>query len=490
MKNKYINLSQFNTGIATGELEEKYIRYICGFDQEDKYHPQEINGIKKFLTKAYFDDIELDNFLYGYIVPQLGKEFDLLKVSRNKCVDLELKSESVSFEKIKKQLKQNYHYLKIISSNVFLFTYVSDNDCFYELINDQLIAIDINRIKEILKDFIGEQLDLDLFFVPNNILVSPLNSPEKFLNDEYLLTDQQEKIKNDILKCVDDFGDERFFGLTGAAGTGKTLLVYDIAKKLALSKKVLIVHSGIICRGHTFISSHFQNIKILEAKELKYREIKDVDVVIIDEAHRLYGSIFDKAVRWTQRAKSVCIFSFDPNQKMSFSENIRKTDEAIKVVCKSNIFELKGKIRTNKSVANFIKCLFDTSKKRGSVSFDGITILFEGNERKAVELALRLKSKDNYEYISYTPSSYNSSLNYQDYGINTHKVIGQEYERVVMILNKYFLYNGDILSANPHPNPDYMLPKLLFQGLTRARSKICLIITKEDLLTKILTLFS
>lgn len=489
MKNKYVDIYCFNTGISEKKLEENYIRYICGFEKESKYHPQEIEGIKRLLDILEFDETQSRNFLYGYIVPQLGKEFDLLKVSNGKCVDIELKSESVSLEKIEKQLIQNYHYLRLISDNVHLFTFVSSDESFYEYSNGEFILSSADRIKEALNGFEGEQLDLDLYFTPKNILVSPLNSPEKFIEGKYLLTDQQQKIKTDILNYIDNYGSERFFGLTGAAGTGKTLLVYDIAKELAAYRKVLIVHSGLMCSGHVYISRHFPNIKILEAKELRYREIKDVDVVIIDEAHRLYGSIFEKAVRWTKRAKSICIFSFDPAQKMSFSENRRNTDEAIKQICEGNIAELKGKIRTNKNIATFIKCLFDMSKKRGNISFEGITILFEHDERKAVELALKQKSINEYEYISYTPSSFNSALDYQKQGINTHHVIGQEYDNVVMILNKYFEYDGDILSAKPHPNPDYMFPKLLFQGLTRARSKVCLIVTKEDLLKKILTLF-
>ena len=489
MNNKYVDISHFNTGISDNDLEENYIRYICGLEKENKYHPQEIDGIKKLLMTLELEENQSKNFLYGYIVPQLGKEFDLIKVSKNKCVDIELKSEVVSLEKIKKQLKQNYHYLRLISDNVYLFTFVSSNSSFYEYDNGELIISNAERIKEVFNGFEGEQLDLDLYFTPKNILVSPLNSPEKFIEGKYLLTDQQEKIKVDILNYISNYGSERFFGLTGSAGTGKTLLIYDIAKELSMLKKVLIVHSGLMCSGHVYISRHFPSIKILEAKELRYREIKDVDVVIIDEAHRLYGSIFEKAVRWTKRAKSVCIFSYDPAQKMSFSENRRNTDELIKQICEGNIAELKGKIRTNKSIATFIKCLFDISKKRGNISFDGITILYEHDERKAVDLALKQKSINGYEYISYTPSSFNFALDYQKHGINTHHVIGQEYDNVVMILNKYFEYDGDILSAKPHPNPDYMFPKLLFQGLTRARSKVCLIVTKEDLLKKILTLF-
>lgn len=40
-----------------------------------------------------------------------------------------------------------------------------------------------------------------------------------------------------------------------------------------------------------------------------------------------------------------------------------------------------------------------------------------------------------------------------------------------------------------HPNPDYIFTKLLYQGLTRAREEILLIITNENILEKVLGIF-
>ena len=491
MNNKYVNLFQFNVDINSNELAEKYIRYLCGLNNNVKYHAQEIQDIQKLIKSLNIDDTFTNCFVYGYVVPQLSKEFDLIKVSREKCVNIELKSESISLEKIKKQLIQNSHYLRMITQNIHLFTYVSSDNTLYKLIGDDVVTIEFDDLKNTISDFDGDKLDLDEYFIPSNILVSPLNSPQKFLEGKYLLTDHQQSIKNKIMEYISDANHERFFGLSGSAGTGKTLLVYDIAKELSLTKKVLIVHSGLICKGHDYISSHCENIKIIEAKELKLKEIKDVDLVIIDEAHRLYNSIFDKAIRWTKRAKSVCIFSYDSSQKMSKAENIRNTDARIKEVCGNNAAELTGKIRTNKNIAQFIKCLFDLCNYRKDFNFENVLILYEKDERNAVKLALKMQKEKEYTYISYTPSTIDGSLNYQDYGLNTHRVIGQEYDGVIMILNHYFMYDEKgILCAERHPNPDYLFPKLLFQGLTRARSKICLIVTKESLLNEVLKLFN
>lgn len=485
MKNKYINLSLLVKRFADVSLQEKYIKYMCGLEKEATFHPQEIEGIRRLLDCLSLNNIELCNFLYSYSVPQLGKEFDLLKCSPEKCVDIELKSEEVSSEKIKKQLLQNRHYLRLISNNSFLFTFVTSTNNLYELVGDNLVPVYFNRLKEILKSFEGDRNDLDIYFEPDKILVSPLNTPQKFIDGEYLLTDNQQSIKREILEYLNTFNSERFYGLKGVAGTGKTLLIYDIAKDLSKDKQVLIVHSGIKCEGHYYLENHLKNIKIIEAKVLRLKEIKGFDVVIVDEAHRLYVTIFEKVLRWTIKAKTICIFSFDPNQKMSKSENVRQIDKRIEGVCGDNISELKGKIRTNKAIAVFIKCLFDLNKPH-SECFDNIQIVYEPDESEAVQLAIRMEN-DGYTYIAYTPSRIVSGLGYQDYGRNAHKVIGQEFNGVTMILNHFFDYIDGKLSAKSHPNPDYLFTKLLFQGLTRARNKLCLIVTKETILESILS---
>lgn len=72
--------------------------------------------------------------------------------------------------------------------------------------------------------------NIDDLFNPSDYLVSPFNSPEKFMNGGYFLTTQQEQICEQIEKRLSDRV-TNFIALTGSAGTGKTLLTYHIAKQ-------------------------------------------------------------------------------------------------------------------------------------------------------------------------------------------------------------------------------------------------------------------
>ena len=62
----------------------------------------------------------LDGFYFSYTIEHISKEFDLLKLSADAgCVlNIELKSEAVEEERIRKQLEQNRYYLSHISRTI------------------------------------------------------------------------------------------------------------------------------------------------------------------------------------------------------------------------------------------------------------------------------------------------------------------------------------------------------------------------------------
>ena len=492
MKNKLISLHDMVKLSHNAELSEPYIRYLCGIDSEHQYRHQEIVDIASFLNGIPICEDKLSGFIYSYVVPQLNKEFDLLKITENTCLNIELKSSGVALEKIERQLLQNRHYLKLLNKPELLtFTYISNTNSAFTLDNqDNVVQCPVSELVSVMNAVESEavSLDLDSVFTPKNILVSPLNSTERFLRGDYLLTENQETIKKDILQYVQGNISDRFVGLTGGPGTGKTLLIYDIARELARSQRVLIVHSGILCDGHRELDTQLNNIRIISAKALRLREIRDVDIVIVDEAHRLYTDTLDKVDRWVKRAKTTCIFSYDAGQMLSYAERRRKSSETIDQLCAGHVYKLTNKIRTNKELALFITCLRDLSKFRDEYSFPNVRIIYEPDKQRAISQAKALEDFG-YTYISYTPSLYNPGLDDQISIHNTHNVIGQEFESVCMLLDDNFYYDeSGHLSGVIHPNPDYLFAQLLYQGLSRVRSRIALIVVSEKILVKILPL--
>ena len=489
MDNKLVSLDDMIKLRDNINLSEKYIKYTCGIGHDKEYQHQEINDIYKLISNLNMKEKDKRGFIYSYTVPQLNKEFDLLKISGMTCINIELKSRDVGVEKIKKQLLQNSVYLRLLNRELSLYTYVSATNKLYSLENNELVESSFKELAEKLANLESVNIDLDKVFSPKNILVSPLNTPKSFLNNQYLLTENQRDIKNKITMSINQIDEPTFYGITGDAGTGKTLLLYDLVKHFSLDKRILVVHSGILCEGHLILEKNIRNIKVVSAKELKYRNIMDVDLVFVDESHRLRIPELEKIYRWTIRTNSICIFSYDNNQKMSLRESKGKTVEIIESCCTKNIFKLTTKIRTNKEMGNFIKCLFNIGVYKKEYRFDNIKIIYEPSKENCMNVISSL-CKDGFTYIALTPSRYPSRMDYQDSKLNTHKVIGQEFDKVCMIMDENFYYEKKQLKAVEHPCPDYLLVKMLYQGVTRARSELALVINDEKLLENLMILFS
>ena len=489
MKNKHVSLLDMVKLKDNEPLSNQYIQYLCGIS-EQSYRHQEILDIYNLVNTTLLQDAKYEGYIYGYVVPQLNKEFDLLKITSTSCVNIELKSQAVPPAQLKRQLQQNIHYLKLLNKSVLRsYIFISSSKTVYRLNRENdLIEVPLAELSSTMVALgDAEDIDLDMIFTLKNVLVSPLNSTDRFLHEDYLLTEHQANIKKAVLEHIKTNTDGRFAGITGGPGTGKTLLIYDIARELAKTYSILMVHSGILCEGHQKLNDALTNIKIIAAKELRFREIRGVDIVIVDEAHRLYTDSYDKIVRWVKRAKTICLFSYDAGQTLSRSERMRATADSIDTLCAHNTYKLTNKIRTNKELALFITCLRDASKYRPKYSFPNVKLLYEPDKTNAVKRAKQL-SKEEYTYISFTPSLYNPNLNYQTSDYNTHNVIGQEFEGVCMILDDNWFYSGDKLMARIHPNPDYLFTQLLYQGLTRVRSKLALIICSEAVFEKVLAL--
>ena len=108
--------------------------------------------VEELLSKCSIE--KLDNFYYSYTIPHIGKEFDLLKIDGNYILNIELKSQNVGLDRIKAQLLRNYNYLKYLSKEMYLFTFVSDSKTFYKL-NDKLnlIEVGLDDVVNIIKLF-------------------------------------------------------------------------------------------------------------------------------------------------------------------------------------------------------------------------------------------------------------------------------------------------------------------------------------------------
>lgn len=423
----------------------------------------------------------LAGFYVSYKIPHIGKEFDLLRFGTTSIINIELKSES-STEKIKAQLRRNQYYLNFLGRPIYAFTFESSSSKVYQLSDTG--EIEESDVTSLLEKLVKQNLDTDVLpdklFNPSDYLVSPFNSTSRFLADEYFLTHQQEEYKNKILSAIRTHSRSCFIAITGSAGTGKTLLTFDIAKNfLRQKKKVLVIHCGRLNAGHQKLIEESWSIDSI--RNHQSHDFGLVDLIIIDEAQRIKQDQLENIIARTNSAKCARIFSFDKAQTLSTSE--MESDIAGKISSIPSIatYKLSEKIRTNKEIANFIKMLFNRKTTIPTEKSSNIEIKYFNNIDDA-KTHLSDLNFTNWEVLRFTPSQYNNEYHekyFDTFSKTSHQVIGQEFDKVAIAIDDLFSYNpcGELT----YNGGAYYAPtKMLFQNITRARQQLKLVIIKNQ----------
>ncbi|MBO7254491.1 MAG: DUF2075 domain-containing protein [Clostridia bacterium] len=429
-----------------------------------------------------------DGFFYGYQIPRIGKEFDLLKFKRDSVLNIELKSRLVPEKQILQQLKRNKYYLSHLRTENYFYTVVSEPFCCYKLYKDQLLKADIKELSDVINSFSKSYLsDISNLFRRADFLVSPFKTPKKFINGEYFLTNAQEQIKNKILFHILEKNKSGFYSITGIPGTGKTLLLYDTAKSLSKKGKTLVFHCGKSDSKNNILENAIPDFYFCDVDSVEgyINNLNSFKFILVDEGQSMspfYFELFKNIYR-----SSCCIFSYAPEQLLTTEERKAGIIEKIKALPLVESFELSEKIRANREIASFIRRLKNmnlTSESEGNYS--DVEVVFSQNVEEADKIIEYFKKKG-FFIANYGEKAKTKSLLKYESKYNKNHIVGTEIDKGVMILDNSFYYdeNGH-LEGVPRFDPDNLFPNMFFHSITRIRERlVVIVIGNEGLFEKI-----
>lgn len=462
------------------KLMNSYGIIVGGLNGIKDYELDGIEGLINNIFKHTADITVTSNYYLGYSIPQIGKEFDLLRFGTNDLVNIEIKTKS-SPEKILKQQVKNKYYLSFLEKETHIYTYVLNENKLYKLMIDKSgpITREID-FHELCDDLSSQKImylnHIDEVFEPSNYLISPFNSTDRFINEEYFLTIQQEEICKAIQKQLAD-KTTNFIALTGGAGTGKTLLTYHIAKKaIQVGHEVLILHCAQLNAGHELLKNKYK----WHIHMPRYApSFSDYDLVIIDEAQRMRPEQFNKYTEEIGTLNIKCIFSYDEKQYLSDNEKEYNLKKRIEEELSCTPYILTNKIRTNKEIAFFIKQLFDSQTNIPGITYPHIELTY-CKDYFSAKILLQTLLNEGWEIPSYTPGT-RSIFDYEKYfpsnKMCAHSVIGQEFNNVAIVIDEHFKYtkNGKLTASNQY----YSQRQMLYQIITRARKRLHIIVVNN-----------
>lgn len=290
------------------EQLQKLERQLSGRDYFLKMREWELESMKALTAEleSCMEDVYALRFFYSFQIPRLGKEFDLLQIKEDQIVNIELKSGVVSDEAICRQLLQNRYYLSVLGRTIHSYTYISSQNRLVRLTNhDHIAEADWDELCRALKrespDYDG---NIEELFRAELYLISPLREPERFLQKEYFLTAQQRDIERQILKGIRAKHFD-YYWFSGLPGTGKTLLLYDLAMKLSVRQRVCMIHCGESGEDWRILHKRLRRIDFLSDRQLSLQAakqtmtenvcaeeafdtfLKPYSAILVDEAHLL-----------------------------------------------------------------------------------------------------------------------------------------------------------------------------------------------------------
>lgn len=432
--------------------------HLSGREKPLKMRVWEINSMRALVDQLekYMPEVYRLRLFYSFQILRLGKEFDLLQVKENQIVNIELKSGVVSEDAIRRQLIQNRYYLAILGRPVRSYTYISSQNRLVRLTNhDHIVEAEWEQLcaelQEKSADFSG---DLEDLFQAEWYLISPLTQPERFLKKEYFLTAQQKDIERQILKSI-RIKRGGYYHFSGLPGTGKTLLLYDIAMKLSGRQMVCIIHCGASGQEWKRLHERLRRIVWVSDSQITAEmRLDEYGTVLVDEAHLLDKETLENIVE--AAGKRPVIFTSDCEDQLSPEEVDQSVKLGIAKLPEIQTFRLTNRIRTNEEISSFVQNMMHIPDYKSGRRFPHVTVFYANDDQEAANL-IQDGKKQGYQHLLES------------------EVAEKAYDSVAIILDGNYFYD-----SKKYLRSKKRTVRNLFHQLNSAKEKLMLIVKDNE----------
>jgi len=495
------------TRIKDPERLSRLERQLSGRSRFLKIKEWETGGLRAFTDRlcSLADDAPDFDFFYSFTMPKLGKEFDLIRVAEDSLVNIELKSGDVTDEAIKAQLVRNRYYLSTLGKSMHFYTYISNEDRLVRLSNTgKLVETDFEELTAVLHKqencYDGHIEDL---FKEDSYLISPITDPGRFLRQEYFLTSQQRDIKKSVLKTLTQHKEKGAAvpvqGFTGLPGTGKTILLYDLAMQLSRAERVCVLHFGSHAKELEQLDERLKRIDFFYCSDNMVFDIEDpYSVIFIDEGHRMDRTALDSVMALSQKWNAPVIISYDKEDSIAAEERRGYGSVLIEDIPGFIMYRLTNRIRLNSELSAFINCVMSFKGRTHRKDYPSVSVAYANTDAEAGEMLAGFMEAG-YVYIKDTalldPLMPERAGKYRGFmEVEASEATCKEFDNVVMLIDDTFEYDrGGNLRKKPdrtfEPScgaapetelADDFRVRRLFHGLSRAKRKIALVVKDNE----------
>lgn len=485
--NNYINLDSF---ISIYESTNKHIQtsfrkiFSNSISDQNNFSSNEMTDLYSLLTYdnliESLNENQRNGFFLSYSIPiGLGEEFDILRFSNEKVLNIELKHElpELEYEDILNQLIRHKIILNLLNKKeTICCTYLKSTNKLYILTSDNTLEeVPISNLVCYIADDYSQEIELSRIDL-TDLIISPYTCAKEFAEHKYFLNSEQNKAVRNILES-----DKRKFVLVGGPGTGKTMVLLDLAKKYKKrNNSVLIVFTGNLS-NYLEISSEL-SLDVVPIKNFNWDRSNEYDVILIDEAQRLWKEQFDCLY---DLATPILVFSVDHKQTLHPTEISLDIENKLLSYEDVHSEKLKDKIRTDPVMSSFIqKFLNLKATKIQPCDYSNVKVSYFATGQEASNYIDYMCRTENYycieptEYVTKSfgnlkrPKKYNHSL-------NSHSVIGKEYDNIIVPIDEHYYYNKNAkLQSDYHLTEHYPYDesRCVFEALTRVKKNLVLVV--------------